>query len=103
MTTDGIAWSSDTEKLYGRTTYDHTEITPPPNWFLQYQDGYTSNDIVPNLQEDLPFQVWMRTAGLPDFSKLALRNDNQSMQCSSYQIDIVNSMSRLQRHRDLHC
>ena len=94
MTTDGIAWSSDTEKLYGPTQYDYTQITPPPNWFLRYQDGYTSNGTVPNLKEDLPFQVWMRTAGLPNFSKLALRNDNESMQCSSYQVDIVNSMSR---------
>ena len=96
MTTDDIAWSSDTSSLYAPTQYNHSQVTPPPNWFLRYQDGYTSNDMIPNLQEDLPFQVWMRTAGLPDFSKLALRNDKDSMQCSSYQVDIVNSMSPIE-------
>ena len=93
MTTNGIAWSSDTEKLYGPTKYDHSQVVPPPNWFLRYQDGYTSNATLPNLQADEGFQVWMRTAGLPAFSKLAMRNDNESMQCSSYQVDIENSMS----------
>ena len=34
------------------------------------------------------FQVWMRTAGLPTFSKLALRNDNQTMKAGNYQVDI---------------
>lgn len=33
----------------------------------------------------------MRTAGLPAFSKLALRNDDQTMKCGVYQLDIVNS------------
>lgn len=91
MTNSSIAWSSDTDKLYGPTKYDFSEVTPPPNWFLRYQDGYTSNDDLPNLKEDEGFQVWMRTAGLPAFSKLAMRNDNETMQCSSYQVDIENS------------
>ena len=92
MIQKGIAWSSDTEKLYGKTQYDFSQISPPPNWFLRYQNGYDNASVVPNLQTDEAFQVWMRTAGLPSFSKLALRNDNETMQCSTYQIDITNSM-----------
>lgn len=91
MTTQGIAWDSDTQKLYGKTQYKPADIEPPPNWFLRYQKGYSDDVPPPNLQEDYAFQVWMRTAGLPSFSKLALRNDNETMQCSSYQVDITNS------------
>lgn len=91
MTNKGIAWNSD-KALYAPTKYDPADITPPPNWFLRYQDGYTSENL-PDLENDEAFQVWMRTAGLPNFSKLAMRNDNETMQCSMYQVDIQNSMS----------
>lgn len=91
MTEEGIAWNSD-KALYARTKYNPADITPPPNWHLRYQDGYTSDNL-PNLGNDEAFQVWMRTAGLPNFSKLAKRNDNETMQCSMYQVDIENSMS----------
>ena len=91
MTTDGIAWSSDSS-LYGDTKYDPSELAVPRNWHLRYQNGYTAENM-PKLQKDYGFQVWMRTAGLPNFSKLALRNDNETMQCSQYQVDIENSTS----------
>ena len=90
MTDKGIAWSSDA-KLYGPTKYSYDQIAVPPNWHLKWQNGYSEDSPPPNLQEDEAFQVWMRTAGLPAFSKLAKRNDNETMQCSRYQVDIENS------------
>lgn len=90
MTNNGIAWNSD-KVLYGKTKYKLEDIAVPPNWQEQWPDGYTEEHPPPVLEEDEGFQVWMRTAGLPAFSKLALRNDNQTMKCGTYQIDIVNS------------
>lgn len=88
MTNRGIAWASDAE-LYGETKYKLDEIAVPPNWALQYPDGrYTEKFPPPNLKEREDIQVWMRTAGLPNFSKLAMRNDNETMECSTYQVDI---------------
>ena len=91
MTDSGIAWDSDTKNLYKPTKYKLEDIAPPPNWYLKYQKGYTENNPPPNLQKDEAFQVWMRTAGLPNFSKLAKRNDKEVMQCSKYQVDITDS------------
>ena len=91
MTTDNIAWKSDTENLYKQTKYNFDEIAPPPNWHLRWQNGYSQKNPPPNLQEEQAFQVWMRTAGLPDFSKLAMRNDNETMQCSTYTVEITDS------------
>lgn len=91
MTDNGIAWNSD-KALYATTKYRPEDITPPPNWYLRYQDNYTAENL-PDLENNEAFQVWMRTAGLPNFSKLAKRNDNETMQCSMYQVDIQNSMS----------
>ena len=90
MTNKGIAWSSDAE-LYGETHYRFEDIAVPPNWHLRYQKGYSQKNPPPRLDELEEFQVWMRTAGLPAFSKLAKRNENEKMQCSRYQVDIENS------------
>lgn len=99
MTENGIAWSSDAA-LYGPTQYNYSQIAVPPNWYLRWQNGYSAESPPPVLKTDYAFQVWMRTAGLPNFSKLAKRNDNETMQCSTYQVDIDNSMSSepLRRH-----
>ncbi len=91
MTDKGIAWDSD-RSLYGPTAYKWYEVAPPPNWQERYPDGYTPENPPPNLQEDEAFQVWMRTAGLPTFSKLALRNDIKAMEVGWYRIDIHDSM-----------
>jgi len=88
MTNKGIAWSSD-KALYGPTKYALSDIAVPLNWKDQWPNGYTESHPPPNLEEDEEFQVWMRTAGLPAFSKLALRNDNTTMPCSIYQVDIM--------------
>ena len=89
MTTKGISWDSDKE-LYGETKYNPEDIAVPPNWQLRYPNNYTKDNL-PKLKEDEGFQVWMRTAGLPSFSKLAMRNDHETMQCSAYEISIDDS------------
>lgn len=91
MTSQGIAWNSD-KALYGSTKYKLEDIAVPPNWALRFPDGYTAESPPPKLDDDEGFQVWMRTAGLPSFSKLALRNDNETMQCGTYQVDIHDRM-----------
>ena len=84
MTNKGIAWSSDS-KLYGKTKYTGNQISPPPNWVRRYPDY---NTYVPDLSTDEALWVWMRTAGLPAFSKLALRNDNQTMSKGTYEVEV---------------
>jgi hypothetical protein len=83
----GIAWDSDKE-LYGNTSYTPSQVVPPPNWALRYPNGYTDDQRMPNLAVDQAFQVWMRTAGLPTFSKLAMRNDTMNMPQGRYQLKI---------------
>lgn len=87
MTTNGIAWASDLQ-LYGKTKYTNDQVLPPPNWEARYPDGYTEENPIPDLSTYEEFAVWMRTAGLPTFSKLARRNDNDRMPAGTYSIDI---------------
>ena len=101
MTEDNIAWSSDTNNLYKKTSYNNSAIAPPPNWYLQYQNGYSDENPPRDLHEWQAFQVWMRTAGLPAFSKLAKRNDNETMQCSRYQVQIQDSKCRKEDFRPI--
>lgn len=86
----GIAWSSDTA-LYGKTKYNLSQIVPPPNWHERYPNGYTPSNPPPDLASWQAFMVWMRTAGLPDFSKLYQRNDIQPMAAGRYHVEILNS------------
>lgn len=86
MTSKGTAWSSDKD-LYGTTKYNYSDVVPPPNWREQYPE-YSENFPFKDLHNDDAFQVWMRTAGLPTFSKLALRNDDEPMESGRYQIRI---------------
>ncbi|KAI9716555.1 MAG: hypothetical protein M1812_005286 [Candelaria pacifica] len=88
MTDKGIAWDSD-KALYKQTKYNWDQVSVPPNWVKRWpKEGYTEQNPPPNLEEDERFQVWMRTAGLPTFSKLALRNDKDPMSSGTYQVDI---------------
>lgn len=89
MTDKGIAWSSDKE-LIKNTKYKASDVVPPPNWRRKYGDSYT-DDTLPQLENDEAFMVWMRTAGLPTFSKLSLRNDHDVMPAGSYQLNIDDS------------
>lgn len=98
MTNKGIAWDSD-KALYGPTKYKPADIAVPPNWRNRYpEDTYSEDHQPPNLEVYEEFQVWMRTAGLPAFSKLALRNDKEKMGCGTYQLDIVDSRSLANLH-----
>lgn len=87
MTNKGIAWESD-KALYGKTHYDRWQVVPPPNW----KDYDYAKQGIPNLHEDEEFMVWMRTAGLPSFSKLSRRNDTSPMRPGRYQLNINYSM-----------
>jgi len=82
----GISWDSDKE-LYKPSKYNWSEVLAPPNWRKRYPDGY-SDENHPDLVNDESFQVWMRLAGLPTFSKLAQRNDDVPMTVGTYQVII---------------
>jgi hypothetical protein len=88
--TSGISWDSDSS-LYGKTNYKPGDIIPPPNWQVRYPNNYTDANPPPNLALDEAFQVWMRTAGLPTFSKLAQRNDSYPMKSGTYQLLVNHS------------
>jgi hypothetical protein len=90
--TSGISWDSD-KALYGQTSYEPDQIIPPPNWQIRYPNNYTTDNPPPNLELDEAFQVWMRTAGLPTFSKLAQRNDTAPMKQGTYQLLVNHSKS----------
>lgn len=86
MTDEGISWATDKNR-FKKTKYDHTEITPPPNWYKMFPEGYNSTN-VPDISKWYQFQNWMRTSGLPTFNKLALRNDDKTLQKGIYEISI---------------
>ncbi|KAF2746780.1 Lem3/Cdc50 [Sporormia fimetaria CBS 119925] len=92
MTERGIVWSTEKD-LYGRPDYAPETVRPPPGWAKQYpvdSDGQPTYEGVglPDLHTWEAFQVWMRTAGLPTFSKLAMRNDNDKLQKGTYRLKI---------------
>jgi hypothetical protein len=84
--TSNISWESD-KKLYGQSKYNWSEVAVPPNWEKRYPNGY-SDAYHPDLVNDEQFQVWMRLAGLPTFSKLTQRNDTATMITGRYSVDI---------------
>lgn len=86
FTNQGIAWPSDRDR-FQKTKYNYTDVVPPPNWKESFPDGYTEENF-PDVHEWEEFQNWMRTAGLPTFSKLVLRNDTTSITPGSYEISV---------------
>lgn len=100
MNDKDISWKSDQE-LYGKTDYQWENVLVPPNWEKRYPNGYT-NEHHPDLKNDQHFQVWMRLAGLPTFSKLYMRNDQEDMAAGTYTINIFHSTFKLPRRGDLH-
>lgn len=83
----GIAWPGEAKKYGSTPGYNLSDIVPPPNWQKRFPDGYNSSN-VPNLHTDEHFQNWMRTAGLPTFTKLYGRNDDQPLLAGTYQLTI---------------
>lgn len=86
MTKKGIAWSGNSGR-YTKTKYSYDEITPPPNWYKSYPDGYNLTN-VPDISTWEEFQNWMYTSAFPDFNKLALRNDNDPIEEGIYEVTI---------------
>lgn len=101
FTNKGISWGSD-KKLYGQTKYNYDQIAVPPNWREKWPQGYTAEHGPPNLEEFEELQVWMRSAGLPSFSKLAKRNDKDVMKCGMYEIKIEMSRFKIRALGTLH-
>ncbi|KAH9883104.1 hypothetical protein J1614_000474 [Plenodomus biglobosus] len=87
MTVHGTSWNHESD-LYGKSAYSPDDVVPPPFWQDQYVDGSYSNATLPDLHIWDEFQVWMRTAGLPTFSKLAQRNDTHIMKAGTYRLTI---------------
>ncbi|KAG6864149.1 hypothetical protein C0991_012127, partial [Blastosporella zonata] len=90
FTSTGIAWPGEAKKYVSAPNeqYNSTGIVPPPNWRLRFPDGYTESNPPPDLQADEHFQNWMRTAGLPTFTKLYGRNDTAPMPKGTYRVII---------------
>ncbi|TFK25024.1 transcription regulator [Coprinopsis marcescibilis] len=94
MTSKGIVWPGEAKKYasspIGRPdSYARlSDVVPPPNWKLRYPNDYTEDNPPPNLNTDEHFQNWMRTAGLPTFTKLYARNDQDVMVSGTYRIVI---------------
>lgn len=60
---------------------------------MKFPNGYTTDNPPPNFHVDEHFQNWMRTAGLPTFTKLYGRNDQNELVQGSYQITVDMSQS----------
>ncbi|KAF5386598.1 hypothetical protein D9615_001721 [Tricholomella constricta] len=90
FTSKGIAWPGEAKKYVSapNVRYNETGIVPPPNWHERFKDGYTAENPPPDLRNDEHFQNWMRTAGLPTFTKLYGRNDETPMKKGTYRIII---------------
>ena len=88
MTQNDISWSSDAA-LYQSTVYKTNEVAPPPNWMKRFPYGYNDDYPFPDFHTDEPFQVWMRTAGLPTFAKMAQRNDTTEMGLGRYSLTVL--------------
>lgn len=93
FTSTGIAWPGEAKKYAVQPGYSIDQITPPPNWALRFPNGYTNSTPPPDLKHDEHFQNWMRTAGLPTFTKLFGRNDHDKLLQGRYQIVVNLSMS----------
>jgi hypothetical protein len=89
FTQKGIAWSGEAKKYVSTPGYTNlSEIIPPPNWAKRFPNNYTADQPPPDLRADEHFQNWMRTAGLPTFTKLYGRNDNDELVQGRYEITI---------------
>lgn len=92
----GISWQSDARK-YGVQTYTNlSEIRPPPNW-SNFKNGYSASSPPIDVSQNEHFQVWMRTAGLPNFRKLYAKNEEYDLPSGTYTIDV--DMSKLRKSK----
>lgn len=96
-----IAWASDKD-LYAETAYSYEDVVPPPNWNKRYPNDYTKEDPPPNLKTWEAFQVWMRTASLPDFSKL-YQHGNTTLEKGRYEVTINNRKQKQMTSQFINC
>nr|GAT55501.1 transcription regulator [Mycena chlorophos] len=92
FTANGIAWPGEAKKyttdpVAAKTYTGYDQLVPPPNWALRYGTSYNASNF-PDLKNDERFQNWMRTSGLPTFTKLYGRNDEDNMTAGTYRIVI---------------
>lgn len=92
MSETGIAWPGEMSK-YGKPPYAADGCVPPPWWQGGHQPyGQPSGRYTPETlfdpRKDEHFAVWMRTAGLPTFRKLYMRQDKNNMAAGTYRIII---------------
>tara|TARA_R110002003_G_scaffold214_45_gene16386 strand:+ start:13249 stop:13965 length:717 start_codon:yes stop_codon:yes gene_type:complete len=93
FTEQGTSWAHEGD-LYGKSDYQPKDVAVPPFWKDQYgPNGYDDLTELPNLHTWEAFQVWMRTAGLPTFSKLAQRNDTATLKAGRYRLNIYDRKS----------
>ncbi|KAH7107467.1 transcription regulator [Auriculariales sp. MPI-PUGE-AT-0066] len=81
-----IAWPGEKKKYVTKPDYNPSDVVPPPNWrekYPNYDAGF------PDLAADEHFQNWMRTAGLPTFTKLYGRNDDKNMIAGTYELNVT--------------
>lgn len=86
LTNQGISWSTDRHR-FRPTRYNASDIVPPPNWYKKFPNGYTQENL-PDLSTWEEFHVWMRSAALPHFYKLALKNQSHELPKGTYTTDI---------------
>lgn len=84
----GIAWPGEAKKYASTPGYSFDQIVPPPNWSKQFPNGYSNSTPPPNLHDNEHFQNWMRTSGLPTFTKLWGRNDGDTLKKGTYFITV---------------
>jgi hypothetical protein len=89
MSRKGIAWKNNKD-IYKKTSYDLGEVVPPPNWARRWD--YTKK--LPDLASYEELHNWMRTAALPKFSNLAMRNDHTIMKRGVYELEIWDGMKQ---------
>lgn len=87
FTKDGLSWAHEGD-LYGKTAYKPEDVAVPPFWVEQWPNGSYTGQTLPDLHTWEEFQVWMRTAGLPTFSKLAQKNDKDTLREGTYRMKI---------------
>lgn len=88
----GIAWPGEAKKYTSKPDYPLDQIVPPPNWAKKFPNGYSNSTPPPDLRANEHFQNWMRTSGLPTFTKLWGRNDGDSLKKGTYLITVDLSM-----------
>ncbi|KAH8788466.1 CDC50/LEM3 family [Diaporthe sp. PMI_573] len=94
MLKTGIAMELD-KTLYRPSAYEfaygpagnRSTIVPPPAWAARFPNGYHSGNMF-NPAVDESFMVWMRNSAGSRFSKLAMRNDKDTMERGMYRLNV---------------